>query len=189
MQKFMGWLRAAWITLLVAGVIIILDQWTKGLVRENIEKFTSMIPIEAFGEYFQFEHVDNYGAAFGILQNQDTLFLVIAAVVVVAILVYVRYLPMDQWIVRVLLGLQLGGAIGNVIDRINQGFVTDFIKMGIPGVYFWPNYNIADSAIVIGVIGLGIYIVWEDLIRNRGAEETESAEKVVSASASSSAEK
>lgn len=96
---------------------------------------------------------------FGILQNQGTLFIAIAFIVAVAILIYACHLPLDQWLVRVLLGLQLGGAIGNVLDRINQGFVTDFIRMGIPGRYYWPNYNIADSSIVTGVIAL-VDILW-----------------------------
>ena len=153
-----GWLPA---------IVILLDQWTKELVRSNIPDYTSMIPIPALGEYFVFEHVHNYGAAFGILQNQGNFFIIVAVVVTIAILVYVRYLPTDAWFVRVLLGLHLGGAIGNVIDRINQGYVTDFVKMGIPGVYYWPNYNIADSAIVSGVIGLGIYVIVDDVRRNR----------------------
>src|SRR5690606_3007747 len=125
----------------------------------TIPKYTYIVPIPQLGEYFVFEHVDNYGAAFGILQNQGTLFIVIAAIVAVAILVYVWSLPPQNRLVRVLLGLQLGGALGNVIDRLNQGYVTDFVKMGIPGVYYWPNYNVADAAIVCGVIGLGIYIL------------------------------
>lgn len=133
----------------------------------TIPKYSSMIPIPALGEYFVFEHVDNYGAAFGILQNQGMLFVVIAIVVAIAILVYVRYLPTEQTFVRVLLGLQLGGALGNLVDRINQGFVTDFVKMGIPGVYYWPNYNIADSSIVVGVIALGIYIMVDDVRKQR----------------------
>lgn len=96
-------------------------------------------------------------------RTRATSLIVVAAVVAIGILVYARDLPTDAWIVRVLLGLQLGGALGNVIDRINQGYVTDFVKMGIPGVYYWPNYNIADAAIVTGVIGLGIYIVVDDM--------------------------
>jgi signal peptidase II len=91
----------------------------------------------------------------------------VAIIVAVAILFYVRYLPTDQWIVRILLGLQLGGALGNVIDRVNQGYVTDFIKTGIPGFYYIPNYNIADAAIVVGVIGLGIYIIVDDMRKQR----------------------
>ncbi len=64
-------------------------------------------------------------------------------------------------------GLQLGGALGNVSDRLYQGFVTDFVRIGIPGVYYWPNFNIADSAIVCGVIGLAIYIFVDDFRSQR----------------------
>ena len=171
MQKFLHWLSKAWLVLLVAGIVIFLDQWSKNLIRLNVPKFGLARPFEALGDYFVFEHVDNYGAAFGIFQNQGNFFIVVAAVVAIGILVYVRYLPTDAWIVRVLLGLQLGGALGNVIDRINQGYVTDFVKMGIPGVYYWPNYNIADAAIVTGVIGLGIYIVADDMRKQRSAKQ------------------
>ncbi|MBX3009896.1 MAG: signal peptidase II [Caldilineaceae bacterium] len=162
-----SWLRRAWLVLVVAGIIITLDQLTKEWVRLNIPKYGAMIPIPALGEYFVFEHVDNYGAAFGILQNQGMLFVVIAVVVAIAILVYARYLPVEHNFVRILLGLQLGGAVGNLVDRINQGYVTDFVKMGIPGVYYWPNYNIADSSIVIGVIALGVYIMVDDVRKQR----------------------
>ena len=103
------------------------------------------------------------------------LFIVIAIVVAIAILVYVRYLPLDQTFVRFLLGLQLGGALGNLIDRLHQGYVTDFIKMGIPDVYYWPNYNIADSSIVTGVIGLGIYIIVDDIRKQRQQQPEEQA--------------
>lgn len=167
MSKVTHWFSRAWLVLVVAGIVIVLDQWSKQWVRQSIPDYTSMIPVPALGEYFVFEHVHNYGAAFGILQNQGNFFIIIAVVVVIAILAYVRYLPTDDWIVRLLLGLMLGGAVGNVIDRINQGFVTDFVKMGIPGVYYWPNYNIADSAIVGGVIGLGIYVVVDDIRKSR----------------------
>ncbi len=153
--------------LVVGGAVIILDQWTKQLVRAAIPDYTGIVPIDTLGEYFVFEHVHNYGAAFGILQNQGNFFVIIAAVVAVTILVYVRYLPADQWLVRVFLGLMLGGAIGNVIDRIQLGYVTDFVKIGIPGVYYWPNFNIADSAIVVGVIGLGLYLLIDDLRKSR----------------------
>jgi signal peptidase II len=175
MQAVAQWFRRAWPILAVAAVIITLDQITKTWVRANIPEYTAMIPIPLLGEYFQFEHVRNYGAAFGILQNQGNLFVVIAIVVSLAILIYARNLDERQRVLRILLGLQLGGAIGNLIDRLYQGYVTDFVKMGIPGLYFWPNYNIADSSIVIGVIALGLYLVWEDLRLQR----TQAAKKDV----------
>ncbi|HRA66537.1 signal peptidase II [Caldilinea sp.] len=177
MSKLGHWFSRAWLVLVVAGIVILLDQWTKTLVRQSIPDYTALIPIPALGEYFVFEHVHNYGAAFGILQNQGGLFVIIAVVVVVAILAYVRYLPTEDWLVRVLLGLMLGGAVGNVIDRINQGYVTDFIKMGVPGVYYWPNYNIADSAIVGGVIGLGLYVVIDDIRKHRKQQAEQAIER------------
>ncbi|MCB0042361.1 MAG: signal peptidase II, partial [Caldilinea sp.] len=66
MHMLASWFRKAWLVLAVAGIVILLDQWTKELVRNNIPDYTSMIPIPALGEYFVFEHVHNYGAAFGI---------------------------------------------------------------------------------------------------------------------------
>lgn len=174
MSKLQWGLQKAWTVLIVAMTVIGLDQWTKVLVRQYIPKHTYVVPIPALGEYFVFEHVDNYGAAFGILQNQGYLFVVIAAIVSLAILVYaVRYLPANQFFVRLLLGMQMGGAIGNVIDRLQQGYVTDFIKVGIPGTYYWPNFNIADSAIVGGVIGLALVILWDDLRQHPGGEKVE----------------
>lgn len=167
MQSFGNWLRKAWIIMAVAGVVIILDQWTKEMIRRTVPEYSYIIPIPSLGEYFVFEHVRNYGAAFGILQNQGNLFIIIAVVVAIAILIYARHLPEQQRLIRVLLGLQLGGAVGNLIDRLQQGYVTDFIKMGIPNVYYWPNYNIADSSIVLGVAVLGVYLVWDDIRKER----------------------
>jgi signal peptidase II len=171
MNKISLWFQRVTLVLLVAIVVIALDQWTKIWVRATIPDFTYIVPIEQFGEYFVFEHVHNYGAAFGILQNQGNLFIVIAAVVTIAILYYAGTLNPTQRFLRFLLGLQLGGALGNVIDRLYQGYVTDFVRVGIPGVYYWPNFNIADSAIVCGVIGLALYIFVEDFRTQRAQRE------------------
>jgi len=176
MQRISKYLQALWPVLLIAAVIIVSDQWTKEWIRQNIPLYESMIISPALGEYFLFEHVNNYGAAFGILQNQGNFFIIVAAVVVVAILYYVIVLPPEQRWLRFLLGLQLGGAIGNVIDRLNQGYVTDFVKMGVPGSYYWPNYNIADSAIVCGVIGLAAVVLWDDIRQQRQQKELEQSQ-------------
>jgi signal peptidase II len=150
MNKVTSWFSKVWLVLAVAATSIILDQWTKSLVRASIPKYASVHPVPALGDYLIFEHVDNYGAAFGILQGQGSLFIVT-----------------DQWIVRVLLGLQLGGAVGNVLDRLHQGYVTDFIKTGIPGFYYIPNYNIADMSIFFGVVGLAIVVIFDDMRKQR----------------------
>ena len=165
-----------WLILLVAAIVIPLDQWTKILVRLNIEKFDYIVPIPALGEYFVLEHVDNYGAAFGILQGAGSIFIVIAAVVTVGVFYYaIRHLPDDQRLIRVLLGFQVGGALGNVIDRIQQGYVTDFVKIGVPGVYYWPNFNIADSSIVCSVIALAAVILYQDIQLSKQAKEEDKA--------------
>jgi signal peptidase II len=171
-----GWWRKAWVVLLVAGIVIALDQWTKMLVRANIPDYTSMAPIPGLEDYLLFEHVHNSGAAFGILQGLGGPLIIVAVIVSLAMLFYIRYIPAAAWFVLVLLGLQLGGAIGNVVDRVNQGYVTDFVRLGIPGIYYIPNFNVADNAIVFGVIGLGIYIMWSDY--KKQSEEKQAAAAV-----------
>jgi signal peptidase II len=76
--------------------------------------------------------------------------------VALAIVLYYRYLPTGYWLVRVSLGLQLGGAIGNLLDRIRYGYVVDFVDIG-----FWPIFNVADAAIVSGV-GILAYCLWRE---------------------------
>lgn len=169
MNKARIWFQRAWIVLLVAGIVIALDQWTKAWVRSTIPNLGDTLYVPKLGDYFYFEHVHNYGAAFGILQHWGGFFIVVATIVTIAILIYVWHIPTNQTLIRVLLGLQLGGAIGNVLDRLNQGYVTDFAKLGIPGFYYIPNFNVADSSIVVGVIGLGIYIIVEDIRQQRAA--------------------
>ncbi len=178
------WFQRAWIVLLVAGIIIALDQWTKAWVRATIPNIGDTLYIPGLGDFFLLEHVHNYGAAFGILQNFGNFFIAVAAIVTVAILIYVWHVPSTHTVLRVLLGLQMGGALGNVIDRIYQGYVTDFAKLGIPGVYYIPNFNVADSAIVVGVTCLGIYIIVEDIRQQRAERQTAAGVAAESPSAS-----
>ncbi len=153
-----------WIVLITAGVVIGLDRWTKELVRAAMPLYSSIVPIPSLEGYLSFQHVNNYGAAFGIFQGGRVFFTVVAIAVSIGILYYTaQHLPVAERFVRLLLGLEMGGAIGNVIDRIEQGFVTDFVVTGIPGFYYIPNWNVADSAVVGGVIGLAIVILWQDI--------------------------
>ena len=86
-----------------------------------------------------------------------------AAVVIVAIIVYYRYLSDGQWLMRVALGLQLGGAIGNnLIDRPRQGYVVDFIDLNFWPLHNWPIFNLADTAVVSGVTVLALVMLWEE---------------------------
>ena len=143
--------------LVIAGTaigVVLLDQLSKAWVERNLAIYESLAPFPALSKVFTLTHFTNTGAAFGLLRDQSILFVVIGLVVVASVVVYARYLPHDQLLVQFALGLQLGGALGNMIDRVRQGHVTDFIYF-----HFWPAFNIADSAVVVGVILLGISIL------------------------------
>ncbi|MXZ40678.1 MAG: signal peptidase II [Caldilineaceae bacterium SB0666_bin_21] len=166
-----GYLNRAWLPLLCAAVVVALDQWTKVLVREHIELHHSSTPIAWLEGIFMLEHVHNYGAAFGILQNAGVLFVITTVVISIAILVSIGRLGISQRGMQVLMGLILGGAIGNFIDRMTLGYVTDFVKVGIPGKAYWPNFNIADSSIVVGVL-IMTFMAWRhDIFANDEQQE------------------
>jgi len=136
---------------LVAGVVIGLDQLSKYLVRTNMVLNTS-VPEHGF---FRFTYGTNTGGVFGFFTNQTFLITVAAVIAVVVILLYSRHRMAHSMLMKVSLGMLLGGSIGNLIDRIRLGAVTDFIDIGA-----WPVFNLADSAIDIGVVLLIIYILF-----------------------------
>ena len=113
--------------------------------------------------FFRITYVTNTGVAFGLFPQWGKFSTVVAAVVIVAIIVYYRYLSDGQWLMRVALGLQLGGAIGNnLIDRLRQGFVVDFIDLNFWPLHNWPIFNLADTAVVAGVTVLALVMLWEE---------------------------
>jgi signal peptidase II len=149
------------ILFIIAFIAITVDQITKHLVEIQINVGSS-IPIPITKPYLSLTHTQNTGAAFSLFQNGGIIFVVIAVIVSAVILYYTPKLPNDDRVSRIALGLQLGGAIGNVIDRIRQGHVTDFLHFQIPEIGFdWPVFNVADSCIVIGVILL-LYISYKN---------------------------
>jgi signal peptidase II len=157
-----GWARWA-VTVVVAIVVVVLDQWSKNLIEQNIPLGGSLAPFPALEPWFTLVHWTNTGAAFGLLRGQAPLFVAIALVVIVVVLIYSRQLPANSWAVRICLGLMLGGATGNLIDRLHQGGqVTDFLLFSLPvgdRVYSWPAWNVADACIVVGTILLGILLL------------------------------
>jgi signal peptidase II len=155
-------LRWLWV-LAIATVDVLLDQWTKGLIEARIPLWQGYAPFPALAQYFNLVHWQNSGAAFGILRGQAGLFIVVAIVVVIILVIYSRYITYDSWLMRLALGLQLGGAVGNLIDRLTQkGQVTDFLLFQLPvgdRVYQWPAWNVADASIVVGTILLAILLL------------------------------
>ncbi len=132
--------------LLVAGIVIVLDQWTKSLVRASLPYGETWVPWAWLEPYARIVHWSNTGAAFGLFQNLGGLFTVLPFVVALAILYFYPQVPRGDWPLRLALGMQMGGAIGNLIDRLARGFVTDFISVGT-----FPVFNIADASISVGV--------------------------------------
>ena len=123
--------------------MFVLDAVTKNLVAASVA-FGTEVPV--VGHFVGITNVRNSGAAFGLVPAGAGVFTIASVVVSIALVVYVARTPVGLW-GGVVLGLILGGTIGNGFDRIFYGFVTDFIN-----VHFWPVFNVADSAISIGVV-------------------------------------
>lgn len=175
-MRKVGWL---WVVL-IAAVVVALDQWSKNLIEANIPLWQGYPPFPNLAQYFNLVHYQNSGAAFGLLRGQAGLFIVVAVVVVVIIIIYSRYLAYENWGMRLALGLMLGGAIGNLIDRLTQGgLVTDFLLFSAPiggRFYQWPAWNVADASIVVGTILLALLLLRTESQRSESAETAE-AEK------------
>ena len=130
----------------LAAITLTLDQFTKYLVRELLV-YRASFPDAGF---FRFTHTHNTGSAFGILQDQNLPLIFVSFVGIAVLLAIYFSLPRPGNLLRFSLGLMLGGAVGNLVDRLHQGWVTDFIDIGP-----WPVFNLADASIVTGLVLLG----------------------------------
>ena len=136
----------------IAVVIVVLDQVTKAIVRSQFELYEGVPVVPGF---FNLTRVHNTGAAFGMLNSMDFPFktaalAVIAAAALTGLAFFASTLPAVQWLSRVGIALIIGGAAGNLIDRISLGYVTDFVDLYWQGWHFWA-FNVADAAITVGV--------------------------------------
>lgn len=146
---------------LVAGVgvfVFVLDRLTKIWVEQNIPLHEGR---QVVGDYVRIVHTQNTGAAFGLLPERTTLLSILSVVAVLAIVYYYRQFANSSPLVTATLGMQLGGAFGNLFDRVRQGYVVDFVDVGIPGgLRFWA-FNVADSSIVLGIIFVTL-LLWQE---------------------------
>jgi signal peptidase II len=145
----------------IAGFIVVIDQWSKYLVRTLIPFAGSWSPFVWLEPYVRIVHWQNTGAAFGMLQGFGLVFAVLAVVVSVAILYYFPRVPRNEWAMRLAMAMQLGGAVGNLIDRITVGTVTDFVSVGKFAVF-----NVADACISVGTVIL-VLAVWDSERRQK----------------------
>jgi signal peptidase II len=149
---------------IIALIIIIIDQVTKWLIVKSMQLGESITVIE---DFLYITSHRNRGAAWGILQGQMWFFYIITVIVIIGIIVYIQKFARGKYLLGISLGLMLGGAIGNFIDRVYRKEVVDFVDTYIFG-YDFPIFNVADSALVVGV---GLLLL--QMLR----EERESKEK------------
>lgn len=164
-----------WLLIPIVGIVYALDQLTKLWVESTLCHVRS-IPAEG---PFQLTCSFNTGSAFGLFPDQ-TILLILASFVGVGVLLFVyRHHPVPGPLLRISLGLQLGGAVGNLTDRLRFGQVTDFVKLGP-----WPVFNLADASIVVGVIMLvWLFVFSGDWTKKEPQKTEEGAQTVEAASA------
>jgi signal peptidase II len=134
----------------LAGAIIVLDQVTKALVRTHLQFSEIWSPWDWLLPYVRLVNWNNSGAAFGMLQGFGGVFSILSILVAGVIVYYFPQVSARDWSLRLAMGMQLGGALGNLVDRIRfNGHVTDFISVGN-----FPVFNVADASISVGVVVL-----------------------------------
>lgn len=144
----------SFIYILIIVLITIADQVTKYIVINKVDT-GQLIPV--INNFFYITYHENAGAAWGILQNQRYIFITLTFIFSI-IMIYILFKTQDK-LLKLALSFVLGGAIGNLIDRVGKGSVADFLDFYF-GSYHFPTFNLADSFIVIGTIILGVYMIF-----------------------------
>jgi signal peptidase II len=160
-------------------IVIALDQWTKALVVQYLSPAESKPPIPLIGDYLTIYYIQNSGAAFGLFKNNIALVVLIAAAVCVIAYLYARMLNTAPLVYKLIFGMIIGGAAGNLIDRaIRGGYVVDYIYFRIPQIdYRFAIFNLADASISVGVFLLFLFVVLGGLRKAGGSKEKSEAEK------------
>lgn len=162
------WVRRSWMLWLLAVVVLLLDQSTKSLIVAWLDWGESW-PAEGF---LRITHARNTGTAFSLFQGHSNILSFVAIIAIGVLLWVYATTGAKSFILRLALGLQLGGALGNLMDRLQQGYVTDFLDVGP-----WPIFNVADSAISMGMV----LMVWY-FFSNREEEDARTTENISSTS-------
>jgi signal peptidase II len=153
--------QAVALPILFAVLIAAVDQLSKWVIVRDLGPSSENHRTELIGDLIAFHYVENSGAAFGMLRGQAVVLTVMAGAVVAAMIFSYRRTQHSSWQLTAGLGLLLGGAIGNLADRIRLGYVVDFFALSV-----WPKFNVADSAITIGVL----LIAWHLLAYGASAD-------------------
>lgn len=144
-----------YITVALAILVVVADQLSKAWVLNHLGPGGDRTVVDVIPGLLRLFYVENSGAAFGMFHGSGAILTIIAVVVVLILAIAFRQLIGRNLLLSIALGLMFGGAVGNIIDRFRHGFVVDFIN-----VPHWWTFNIADSAITVGVIILAIFLVF-----------------------------
>ncbi len=150
----------------IAAIVLVLDQLTKWYIRRTVGLYESVVVLDSF---FHITHVRNAGGAFSLFAGAPRtvrlpFFLLVSIVAVTALLLFVRRVDPQRRLLLFALGAILGGALGNFVDRMTSGEVTDFLDFHWHG-WYWPAFNVADSFISTGMVILLLYSLF---VRDEG---------------------
>jgi signal peptidase II len=148
-----------WFVFGVAVLVLVVDQLSKYWVRTHLIPGVPYDPLPFLRPIFSFTYVTNVGAAFGLFPQLKWLYPLINLAIISFILVSYKHLPTRFGLVRLSLGLELGGAVGNLVDRLVRGQVVDFIDTNFWPLHEWPVFNVADSAVSVGVFLLVCFLL------------------------------
>ncbi|MBX6342889.1 MAG: signal peptidase II [Thermomicrobiaceae bacterium] len=137
--------------------MLVADQVTKALVLQHLGPGGARSVVDVIPGVLRLLYVENTGAAFGVFQGRSPVLTLLAIGVVVFLGIYFRRAIAESRALALALGLEFGGAVGNILDRLRHGFVVDFID-----VPHWPTFNVADSAITVGVLLLALVVLRHD---------------------------
>lgn len=141
--------RPAWPVFVgLAAVVLVADQLVKQWILANFE---FQVPVQVVGDYVRIVLIHNNGGLFGLFRDQATLFALASVVVMGGIVWFEARIGRTSMLMTITLGLLLGGALGNLVDRIRFGYVVDFVDMGLGG-WRWYTYNVADAAISLSIV-------------------------------------
>lgn len=142
---------------LTALVVVALDQFSKAWINQALGRPDGPHSIQVISDFVRLSYTTNSGAAFGMFPAATLFFTIVALIAAPILLVARSYVSARAWWMSIVFGMMLGGAVGNLIDRVRLGRVTDFIDVGVGNLRYW-TFNVADASFVIGVILLALYL-------------------------------
>jgi signal peptidase II len=161
------------LAILTAVLVVVIDQWTKAWVVDNLSPSFYGPQLHLVGDYLILYYIKNNGAAFSLFANSIILVLLIAIAICVVAYLYVRNINTDSLWYKLIFGLIIGGALSNLIDRVRHGgYVVDFVSFNIPQLNFhFAIFNVADAAISVGVVLLFLTLLFGSVFKTNASPD------------------